>query len=479
MNNMHEPASNGTPSLFKGLTAVYRLLIMLVLINTPVVAWGTSSLRFYGNGVNDIDRVKISIDPHVPADVGASDWTLEFWMKANASENTSVNCTAGSGSSWIYGNAIFDRDIFGTGAIGDYGISLFAGGLAFGASSPNGDRGICGSARVADGQWHHVAVTRSYSNGRVSLYVDGQLDAEGSGANGPSGDMSYPNGQTSSYPNDPYLVIGAEKHDVGVGTYPSFSGWIDDVRISNVIRYAAGFSRPTQAFATDANTVALYHFDEGSGDVINDGSGALGGPSNGVRRFGSGSRPAGPEWSSDTPFTASPSPGILQFNSATYSANEGAGIASITVTRTGGNSGSVSVNYVTQNGTALAASDYTAANGTLAWANGDAAAKSFSVPIINDTDVESNETVNLFLSNPSGAMLGSLSTATLTLVDNDSAPPPVGAGGGGGGGGGCAIAEPGGASFDPMLVLLLVLSIFYHQQHKLRLIFTSASVRST
>ncbi len=54
------------------------------------------SLRFYGHGVDDIGRVKIPIDPSVPADVGATDFTLEFWMKANAAENAAgaVSCGA-------------------------------------------------------------------------------------------------------------------------------------------------------------------------------------------------------------------------------------------------------------------------------------------------------------------------------------------------------------------------------------------------
>ena len=53
-------------------------------------------------------------------------------------------------------------------------------------------------------------------------------------------------------------------------------------------------------------------------------------------------------------------PGTLQFSAASYSVNENQGTATITVTRTGGSTGSVSVNYATSNGTATAGSDYTA-----------------------------------------------------------------------------------------------------------------------
>lgn len=98
---------------------------------------------------------------------------------------------------------------------------------------------------------------------------------------------------------DPFLVIGAEKHDAG-SAYPSYRGWIDEVRISKGVRYKNNFTRPSQPFVTDAKTLGLYHFDEGAGNKIKDSANALGGPSNGKRKFGGG--PAGPEWSSETPF---------------------------------------------------------------------------------------------------------------------------------------------------------------------------------
>ncbi len=120
-----------------------------------------------------------------------------------------------------------------------------------------------------------------------------------------------------------------------------------------------------------------------------------------------------------------PQPGALQFSSSTYSVSESGGSATITVTRTGGSNGGVAVSYATSNGTATAGSDYTSRSGTLSWGNGDSASKTFSVPILNDSVYEGNETVNLTLNSATGgATLGSPSSAVLTIIDDDEEPQP-------------------------------------------------------
>ena len=116
-----------------------------------------------------------------------------------------------------------------------------------------------------------------------------------------------------------------------------------------------------------------------------------------------------------------PAAGTVQFSSSTYNVNENAGAATITVTRAGGTA-AFNVNYATSNGTAAAGSDFTATSGTLIFASGETS-KTFSVPIIDDSAFEGNETVNLTLSSPSnGATLGSPGTAVLTIIDNESTP---------------------------------------------------------
>jgi hypothetical protein len=255
-----------------------------------------TSLRFYGNGENDIDRIKISINrPPRPVDLGSTDFTLEWWMKANPGENNAGSCTPG-GESWESGNHIFDRSVYQEDGSGELGVSLADGRITFGVNNGAESDTLCGITDIADGNWHHVAIIRGL-DGSMRIYTDGTLDAE---TTGPLGDISYPDGRAETHPSDPYLVIGSEKFDQDPILYPSFSGWIDEIHFSSVIRYVVDFTPSTDPTSPDGNSVGLYHFDEGMGDFINDTSGSWGGPNNGALAFGGD--PAGPEWSTDTPY---------------------------------------------------------------------------------------------------------------------------------------------------------------------------------
>lgn len=267
------------------------------------------SIRLFGNGVNapDLDRVKIRIDdpatvaPGPPVDVGATDFTIEWWMRGFLSENGSPAVSCGSNINWIYGNIIIDRDRYNQDR--KYGISIAGGQVVFGVSGDQtGDLTICGTSMVLDSSWHHIAVQRRISDGFMYLYVDGVLESSG---DGPDGDISYPDdgipGNFCGGPcdnSDPFIVLGAEKHDAGA-SYPSYSGWMDELRFSTSLRYNANFNPSDCPFTTDAQTAGLYHFDAGSGTVLTDVSGAVGGPSDGALRIGG--NPSGPLWDTLSP----------------------------------------------------------------------------------------------------------------------------------------------------------------------------------
>lgn len=116
-----------------------------------------------------------------------------------------------------------------------------------------------------------------------------------------------------------------------------------------------------------------------------------------------------------------PPAGALRFANPAYSVREGTSAATIAVSRVGGSSGAVGVRYSTTGQTATAGSDFTSVTGTLSWADGDTADKSFNVPIVNDTLVEPTETVRLTLSSPTGGATLGTASVILSILDNDTA----------------------------------------------------------
>ena len=119
-----------------------------------------------------------------------------------------------------------------------------------------------------------------------------------------------------------------------------------------------------------------------------------------------------------------PLPGTLAFTASSYSVNENAGQATLTVSRSGGNSGAVSVQYsIGLNGTATPNDDYTPVTGTLNWPDGDLSTRTISVPIVDDSVDEPDESIEFRLINPTGgASLGNPNIALITIVDNEASP---------------------------------------------------------
>ena len=114
----------------------------------------------------------------------------------------------------------------------------------------------------------------------------------------------------------------------------------------------------------------------------------------------------------------------LAFSSAAYNVAESGGTALLTVTLDTPNPfADTSVAYATSDGSAQAGSDYTAHSGTLIIPAGQASA-SFGVSIADDAAPEGGETVLLSLSNASGALLATPSSAPLTILSNDGIASP-------------------------------------------------------
>ena len=117
---------------------------------------------------------------------------------------------------------------------------------------------------------------------------------------------------------------------------------------------------------------------------------------------------------------------LIQFSADDYAINEGNGNIELTVTRDGDVSGTATVNYATYDdaGEPTQKKDYQITLGKVTFAPGETS-KTFPLLLVNDAFDESDEVINLILSNPTGAGtgLGSPNVAEVTILDNDTGAP--------------------------------------------------------
>ena len=151
---------------------------------------------------------------------------------------------------------------------------------------------------------------------------------------------------------------------------------------------------------------------------------------------GTGYNVAIPSSATGTILNDDPAGGIVRFSGPFFYTTENSRFATVGVERVGDTSAAITVDYATPddseattfvpcstvNGSASPRCDFTTALGTLRFAAGETS-KTFSVLISQDSYVEGPEALTLTLSNPTGgAVLGSPSSSTLTIVDDLSEP---------------------------------------------------------
>ena len=109
-------------------------------------------------------------------------------------------------------------------------------------------------------RWYHLAATWNTVEGKMRLFLDGVLVDEV--------DSTIPlEGGTQQ------IAIGGGNEDLWNSRFESFRGQIDEVRFSAVDRYTTDFELATVPFEPDQFTIALWHFDEGSGTMAADATG--------------------------------------------------------------------------------------------------------------------------------------------------------------------------------------------------------------
>ena len=128
----------------------------------------------------------------------------------------------------------------------DYGVAAIV------TESGNGDT-LYSTTEIMRNEWTHYALQWDGAGGQSEFWVNGVMQS-----------AQVPGGAPLDGEGD--IVFGyLNRGDI----LTAFGGALADVRMSNVRRYSKTFA-PTGNLAADANTLALWKFDEGSGATAAD-----------------------------------------------------------------------------------------------------------------------------------------------------------------------------------------------------------------
>ena len=126
------------------------------------------------------------------------------------------------------------------------------------------------------------------------------------------------------------------------------------------------------------------------------------------------------EFSRAVPVVVAASPDAVQFSAPAYLVTETGGAAVVVVNRLGSTTGTATVDYTTVDGSAQAGTNYTTESGTLTFTDGQAS-QTVTIPIQDDGIATPDTTFQIVLSNATGAGLGSMTNAVVTIADAESA----------------------------------------------------------
>jgi hypothetical protein len=189
-------------------------------ISTAQSKFGGSSAVFDGTG--DYLTVTPSTSFYFTSD---SSFTVECWLRTTATNNNAVICATYSLSSPFNGWAFKIES--------NNNRLAFWDGVSWRQFNIN---------TIITNTWHHAAVVSN--NGSCKMYIDGVEQTT---------TFTLTN---SILNNTNFLHIGSN-----VGGSNSFTGHLDELRISNTARYTANFTPSTAPFVNDANTLLLLHMD--------------------------------------------------------------------------------------------------------------------------------------------------------------------------------------------------------------------------
>jgi len=202
---------------------------------------------------------------------GLEKGTLEFWCRPSWDSDDGIERIFFIGYAYYYRLQSRLRKL---GADGNNALEF---SIADAGSTPSllADpelRTVSGPATLRAGRWHHITATWDFPKAHLRLFVDG----EPVGEQGP-GEKPWPSS---------LVAIGGPKKTTGVGItstdtrslpMQAFVGgrviekkWpkgdaaeavLDELRVSDLVRYTGRFTPPRDEFVVDENTRALFHFE--------------------------------------------------------------------------------------------------------------------------------------------------------------------------------------------------------------------------
>ena len=169
---------------------------------------------------------------------GGYNGTYEFPMSSSVGPNGSNSITF---DCWIYQTSFLSTSLFFAIACDWYSPNFSIGSTGLIAYSNQSDGGsnnssVTASAAITLNAWNHVACT--IQNKTVKLWLNGAQ----------VGSKTWTTGTWSN--SGSKIIIGANG-----------GGWLDEVRVSNTIRYSSTFTPETSAYTADGNTTFLMHSD--------------------------------------------------------------------------------------------------------------------------------------------------------------------------------------------------------------------------
>ena len=203
----------------------------IIELNTTTIS-GSFSLNF-PNTSQDIGSAKATSNNTTDFNI-TDDFTIEFWIKDESSDYWS-----------LMGNNSYGDNTQG------WLLKKPTNNLMFAWTY---DPNEFNFHDVNINTWEHVAVCYDDFSNKFTYFKNGELI---------SIEVKDAEVNNSIYE----FIIG---HEAGATNW--FKGKIDNLRISNISRYAGDFN-PFETFIADSNTIAMYNFNEGVGNIAYDLSG--------------------------------------------------------------------------------------------------------------------------------------------------------------------------------------------------------------